>query len=116
MQWARGGSFLTRTFKVTKAGDVTLEGWQVIGWDPVQEQIRSWLFDSEGAYSEGTWSRSGSNWLIRQSGYLPDGAQLSSEAMLQRIGDDKCTYEITNRTLDGDPQPNLPRIEITRVK
>ena len=46
--WARGNNFLTRTFKVSQGDDVTLEGWQIIGWDSIEKRIRSWIFDSDG--------------------------------------------------------------------
>lgn len=116
VNWARGNNFLTRNFKVTIHDNVSLEGWQIIGWDAANNQIRSWLFDSEGAFQEGTWARAGNIWTIKQSGVLPDGGTLSSESTLQRVNDDQCTWEMTNRTLDGDPQPNLPRFAMVRVK
>lgn len=114
--WAGGGNYLTRNFKVTVGDDVAMQGWQIVGWDPVQKQIRSWMFDTEGGYQEGTWMRSGNSWNIKQAGYTPDGSTISSVSLLQRAGNDKCLWESTNRTLDGDPQPSLPRIEINRVK
>jgi hypothetical protein len=48
--WARGGNFLTRNVTVKRAGETTLESWQIIGWDPVEERIRSWTFDGEGGF------------------------------------------------------------------
>lgn len=116
VDWARGGNFLTRTFKVTVAGNVTLEGWQIIGWDAAEGKIRSWLFDSGGAFMGGVWTPYGSGWLVRQTGTLPDGGRMSADNTLQRVGDDKFIWETTNRTLDGDPQPNLPKIEAVRLK
>lgn len=116
VDWAKGGNFLTRTIKVTNAGDVTLEGWQVIGWDAAEGRIRSWLFDSGGAYMEGVWTADAKGWLIRQTGTLPDGARMSSDNTIRRAGDDKFIWESTNRTLDGEPQANLPKIEAVRVK
>lgn len=116
VNWARGNNFLTRNFKVTVHDSVTMEGWQIIGWDAAKGKIRSWLFDSEGAFQEGTWTRADNGWMILQSGALPDGGTLASESYLQRVNDDHCTWEMTNRTLDGEPQPNLPRIEMVRVK
>lgn len=113
--WAAGNNFLTRNFKVSVDDDVTLQGWQVIGWDPAQKKIRSWMFDTDGGFQEGTWTRRGDQWEIRQSGFIPDGATISSVSLMQRLGDDRCTWELTNRTLDGDPQPSLPRIEIVRT-
>lgn len=116
VDWARGGNFLTRTFKVTTAGEVTLEGWQILGWDAAQGQIRSWLFDSGGAFMGGVWQPYGPGWLIRQTGTLPDGSRISSDNTLRREGDDSFVFETTNRTLDGEPQPNLPKITAVRLK
>lgn len=115
VNWARGNNFLTRNFKVTVNGEVNLEGWQIIGWDAANNTIRSWTFDSEGGFQEGTWTRAGESWTIQQWGVLPDGGTISSFNTLQRVGDDRCIWESTNRTLDGDPQPNLPRVEMVRV-
>ena len=73
--WARGGNFLTRSVTVKRAGNVTLEGWQIIGWDPIDERIRSWTFDSEGGFADGYFTREGSRWLLRETGVAPDGSR-----------------------------------------
>lgn len=115
VNWAAGNNYLTRNFKVTVADEITLQGWQIIGWDPAQKKIRSWMFDTDGGFQEGTWTRNGDTWRVSQAGFIPDGGTISSMAVLQRIGDDKFAWESTSRTLDGDPQPSLPRIEIVRT-
>jgi hypothetical protein len=61
--WARGGSFITRNVTVKRGDEPVMEGWQVIGWDLVEEGIRSWTFDDAGGYSEGRWTREGQRWL-----------------------------------------------------
>jgi uncharacterized protein (TIGR02246 family) len=114
--WSRGGNFLTRNVSVKRAGEVTLEGWQIIGWDPIEGKIRSWTFDGEGGFAEGYWTNDGNRWLLRESGVAPDGSRTSSDQTITRVSDDKFTWESDNRTLDGDPQPSIGRIEITRVK
>lgn len=116
IEWARGGNFLSRSLKVEKTGETELEGWQIIGWDAAREEIRSWTFDSEGGVSEGRWSRGGDSWLIRESGTLPDGSRTTAEQTLSRKSGDVFTWEASNRTLDGEPQPAIDRIEINRVK
>jgi hypothetical protein len=73
--WARGGNFLTRNVTVKRAGETTLESWQIIGWDPVEERIRSWTFDGEGGFAEGWWTREGERWLLRETGVTPDGSR-----------------------------------------
>lgn len=114
--WARGGNFLTRNVTVKRAGETTLEGWQIIGWNPIAERIRSWTFDSEGGYAEGTWTREGERWLVRETGVSPDGSRTSADNTFAKLSADRFTWESNNRTLDGDPQPSIPRIEINRAK
>lgn len=114
--WARGGNFLTRNITVKRAGNVTLEGWQIIGWDPVNERIRSWTFDGEGGYSDGHWTRDGDRWLLRETGVTPDGNRTSADNTFTKLAADRLAWESTNRTLNGEPQPGIGRIEIHRVK
>ena len=115
-QWARGGNFITRNVTVKRGDDPVLEGWQIIGWDPVEDGIRSWTFDDAGGYSEGHWTREGQRWLVREIGYAADGSRTSSDQTITKTGDDRFYWESGNRTLDGDPQPAIARIEIHRVK
>jgi uncharacterized protein (TIGR02246 family) len=114
--WARGGNFLTRNITVKRAGNVTLEGWQIIGWDPVNERIRSWTFDGEGGYADGYWTRDGDRWLLRETGVTPDGNRTSADNTFTKLAADRFTWESSNRTLNGEPQPGISRIEIHRVK
>ena len=114
--WARGGNFLTRSITVKKGGDVTMEGWQIIGWDPLQERLRSWTFDGEGGYSDGYFTREGDRWLLRETGVTPDGNRTGADNTITKVSADRLTWESNNRTLDGDPQPSIGRVEINRVK
>ena len=114
--WARGGSFLTRNVTVKRGADTTLEGWQIIGWDPIEGCIRSWTFDDGGGFSEGRWTHEGDRWLQRETGVTPDGSRTTAEITFSKLSNDRFTWESNNRTLDGLPQPGTGRIEINRVK
>ena len=114
--WARGGNFITRNVSVTREGEPTLEGWQIIGWDPIAQQIHSWTFDSEGGYSNGTWTHDGNNWLARQIGVTPDGDRTTADETFIQVSPDRFTWESNNRTVDGEPMPSISRIQINRVK
>ena len=114
--WARGGNFITRNVTVKRSGETTLEGWEIIGWDPIDNCIRSWTFDDEGGFAEGRWTREGERWLLREKGVAPDGSRTAADNTFTKISDDRFTWESNNRTLDGDPQPGIARIEISRVK
>ena len=114
--WARGGNFITRNVTVKRSGEATLEGWEIIGWDPIDNCIRSWTFDDEGGFAEGRWTREGKRWLLREKGVTPDGSRTAADNTFTKISDDRFTWESNNRTLDGDPQPGIARVEISRVK
>ena len=113
---ARGGNFITRNVTVKQADQVTLEGWQIIGWDPLEDRLRTWTFDDGGGYSEGYYTRDGDRWLLRETGVAADGTRTSSDQTIAKLGPDRFTWESNNRTLNGDPQPAIGRIEIRRVK
>ena len=42
--WTKNKTFLNYSFKASAPGEEDLEGTQVIGWDPANETIRSWMF------------------------------------------------------------------------
>jgi uncharacterized protein (TIGR02246 family) len=114
--WARGGNFISRNVTVKRGEEVALEGWQVIGWDPLEERIRSWTFNSEGGWSAGVWVRDGQHWLAREEGVTADGDRTTSDTTIAKVSDDRLTWEVFNRTLNGAPQASLDKIEISRVK
>ncbi|GAA5129063.1 nuclear transport factor 2 family protein [Luteolibacter yonseiensis] len=115
-QWSRGGSFITRNVTVKQGDEPVLEGWQIIGWDPVEQGIRSWTFDDQGGYAEGRWTGDGQRWLSRETGYSADGSRTTADNTISKSGDSTVFWESGNRTLDGDPQPGIGRIEIHRKK
>jgi uncharacterized protein (TIGR02246 family) len=115
IRWAGDNSFLTRTFKVKGAGQDEIDGWEIIGWDPDREEIRSWIFDSAGGFGESTWTNDGEHWLIQASDVLPDGSRATAEHVLTKIDDQKFTWESQDRTVNGDLEPSLEKVEVRRV-
>jgi uncharacterized protein (TIGR02246 family) len=114
INWAGDKNFLVRTIDV-QGNETTTDGWEIIGWDPVRQQIRSWIFDSNGGFGETIWVNNGEDWLIRASNVLPDGSRSTAENVLTKVDDNKFTWESQNRTLNGEPQPSLDKIEVQRM-
>jgi uncharacterized protein (TIGR02246 family) len=113
VEWAGDKNFLVRTFKVRGEGET--DGWEIVGWDPDRQEIRSWIFDSNRGFGESSWSYDGGHWLIRASNVLPDGSRSTAENLLAKVDDNKFTWESQNRTLDGEPQPSVPKIVVHRT-
>ena len=53
-EWSANRNFLTRSFKVVKDDQIQIQGVQVIGYDPVANTFRCWVFHSGGGFGEGT--------------------------------------------------------------
>ncbi len=115
-QWARNKNFLTRSFKVIAGEQLDLEGTQVIGWDAANGHIRSWVFDSDGGFSEGVWTRKGDRWVISSVGTLSDGGTATSINILTYVDDDTLTWETTGREVDGEILPNVEPVTVKRVR
>ena len=113
VEWAGDKNFLVRTFKVR--GEAETDGWEIVGWDPDRQQIRSWIFDSNGGFGESSWSYGDRHWLIRASNVLPDGSRSTAENVLTKVDDNKFTWESQNRTLNGESQPSVPKIVVHRT-
>ena len=114
INWAGDKNFLVRTIKL-KGDQAETDGWEIIGWDPERQQIRSWIFDSNGGFGESSWANDGEHWLIKASNVLPNGDRSTAENVLTKVGDNEFTWEAQNRTLNGDLQPSLDKIDVHRV-
>jgi uncharacterized protein (TIGR02246 family) len=113
-EWTKNKNFLTRSFAVMIGDRVDMSGMQVIGWDPAAKQIRSWVFDSDGTFGEGTWSRKDDTWSIKQTSTLPDGKKTSALNIITKLDNDSHTWQSINRVVDGEMQPNVEEVMIVR--
>jgi uncharacterized protein (TIGR02246 family) len=112
--WTRNNNFLTRSFTIQLGDQIDMAGMQIIGWDPAEKQIRSWVFDSDGGFGQATWRRKGNAWHIQQSGVLPDGRKSSAVNIITYVNDNTCTLQSVNRTVDGELLPNIAEVEIIK--
>lgn len=113
-EWTKNRNFMTRSFAAVVRDQVARSGMQIIGWDPAAKQIRSWVFDSEGGFSEGTWTRKGDKWIVQQKGTLPDGGHSTATNIFTRIDDNTLTWQSINRQVDGEVLPNIEEIQVVR--
>jgi uncharacterized protein (TIGR02246 family) len=112
--WTRNNNFLTRSFTVQIRDRIDMAGMQIIGWDPATKQLRSWVFDSDGGFGQGTWKKKGNRWYIQQSGVLPDGRKSSSVNIITYADDKTCTLQSVNRMVDGELLPNIEEVKVTK--
>ena len=113
-KWADNGNFLLREFTVKTQGKPVLSGSQRIGWDPVKRQFKTWIFDSEGGFVEGYWTRDGNQWVVKAEGVRQDGEPASATNIITRLGKDRSSWQSVNRTLGGAAVPGVDEFTLVR--
>ena len=114
--WPNSRQFLTRSVRVTIDGELSLQVNQVIGWDPIAGRIRSWTFDSEGGFGQGSWTKDGNSWLVKTSFVTASGDRASAINVITYVDQDTLRWRSTNREIAGELQPNIPEVTVVRQK
>jgi uncharacterized protein (TIGR02246 family) len=115
-EWMAQKNFIKSTYTVTKDGQSTLTGAQVIGWNPKLGRIVSWHFDAQGGFGDDVWTKDGSKWVIDGTGVFRDGSESAAVNVLTPIDAKSFTWQSKKRTLDGVSLPDTPPVKIVRVQ
>jgi uncharacterized protein (TIGR02246 family) len=107
VSWGLNKAFLVQEYEVTHKQGAGSKVAQWVGWDPVTDQIKSWVFDDQGGYGEGLWTRSGNTWTNQSQGVLPDGAMGSATNVLKYQDDNAFVWKSTRREADAQPLPDV---------
>jgi uncharacterized protein (TIGR02246 family) len=113
-KWADNGNFLVREFTMKVRGQPVLSGTQRIGWDPARRQFKTWIFDTEGGFGEGYWTRNGDRWMIKAEGVRQDGQHASATNIITRLGKDRASWQSVDRTLGDAALPGIDEFIIVR--
>lgn len=100
-RWSEDGNFLIGEFENFANGQSQGKATQRFGWDPIHQQVRSWLFEPDGAYSDGLWSPTEKGWLCKSSSVLPDGTAGSAIVEVVVEDDDHFTLKGRDRVIGG---------------
>jgi uncharacterized protein (TIGR02246 family) len=116
-QWSEHKKFIRCDFKITQKKDnKTLSaGTQVIGVDPAEDVIRSWLFDTEGGIGETSWTWDGDQWVLASRATLGNGLPTTATNFLSRKGDDTFAWRSVQRTLGDAELPDIGPVTVKRV-
>jgi uncharacterized protein (TIGR02246 family) len=104
--WSKDGHYLLGEFVVQWEGLPAMKGDLRIGWDPLTKQIKSWVFDSEGGYAEGYWTRLGEGWIVKMTGVRSDGSTASATNSYVPLRRDQYRYSSVDRIVGGQSEPD----------
>lgn len=113
-KWADSGNFLLQQFQIHAQGKIALNGTMRIGWDASAKQFRSWVFDSQGGFSEGKWVRDGDEWIVKTEGVNAGGAVISATGVYRQMDNDTITWRQHDRVVAGERADDIDQVVIKR--
>jgi uncharacterized protein (TIGR02246 family) len=113
-EWTPGGSYLIRKFTVAGETAGASSGMELIGWDPRSHRIRSWTFDFDGGFGESVWTYDGDRWMIRYTGVLTGGGDVSATHVMTVVDADTVALRSARRFLNGVRQPDITEVQLKR--
>ena len=113
-QWDRYKNFIVQRFDMLIYGLETLEGRQVITWDPITKQIRSWIFDSDGGFGQGIWTKTDEGWSEKIDYTTPNGDTATSTNLYTKIGPTNYTYSSIDRKVGSTQLPNIEPVVVKK--
>lgn len=114
-EWTPDQNFIIGSRAVVVQNSILDNGSQRIGWDPALKLIRSWSFEADGGFGEGTWTRDGNTWTIRSSSVLRSGSLLTSTSIITRVDPDTVTWQMKDQQVDGKALPDSAVVRMRRV-
>jgi uncharacterized protein (TIGR02246 family) len=115
-EWDENKVFIRGKFAVKEGDKVIESGTQMIGKDNADGVIRSWVFQSDGGFGGGIWTREGKKWTVDFHGVMPNGNELTGDSVFVHVDPNTYTWQSVNRKLDGQPMPDTVPIKVTRQK
>jgi uncharacterized protein (TIGR02246 family) len=113
-RWSEDKNFLLGEFQTTRDGQPLMKTTQRIGWDAQAGRIRSWVFDADGGFGEGSWTLVDEGWVIRTQATLPDGTIGNATVVIGPKSEDQFTIKGFDRIV-GDSREDDFELTITRA-
>ncbi|MBC8114086.1 MAG: DUF4440 domain-containing protein, partial [Candidatus Saccharimonas sp.] len=113
-RWSDDGNFLLGEFSAKIGDRPVMAGSQRIGWDPLANQIRSWVFDSTGGYGEGLWSRDDDRWINKQRSVTSEGQVGTATNVVKMIDKDRWGWQSYDRVVGGELTPEIEQVIVVR--
>jgi uncharacterized protein (TIGR02246 family) len=115
VKWGQGKAYLLRDYTVQIKGEPGSSGLMIIAWDPLTDQIKSWIFNADGGRGEGSWTRAADNqWVVKAHGSTGDGRPTSATQVITLVNKDAVKTSSTDRVIGGEIARDIEDIIMVR--
>jgi uncharacterized protein (TIGR02246 family) len=115
-EWDETKAFIHGKFTVKQGGKVVESGTHIFGKDNAEGGIRSWVFQSDGGFGDGLWTREGKKWTVDFDGVSADGKKLSATVIYIHVDANTFTWQSVQQTVDGQPIADTQPIRVTKQR
>jgi hypothetical protein len=105
-RWGKDKTSIEQDFVIKRGGVELLKGTQRIGWDPQEQTIKSWMFDSQGGSGQGVWTWTGDRWVIKMTGVRSDGKHASATNSLIPLSKHSFRWQSRDRIVGDEIAPD----------
>ena len=113
-EWDDNKVFIRGKYSIKEGAKVIESGTQMFGKDNADGAIRSWVFQSDGGFGGGIWSRDGKKWTVDFYGVTPDGKKLTATVIYVRVDANTFTWQSVNQEVDDQPIADAQPIKVTK--
>jgi uncharacterized protein (TIGR02246 family) len=117
-EWDENKVFIRGKYTVKdKEKDKVIEsGTLMIAKDNYAAAIHSWVFQSDGGFGDGVWTRDGKKWFVDFDGVTADGFELTATAIYVHVDANTYTWQSVDQEVDGEPIPDTKPVKVTKQK
>jgi uncharacterized protein (TIGR02246 family) len=115
-EWDENKAFIRGKYTVKEGAKITESGMQMIGKDKAEAAIRSWVFQSDGGFGGGVWTRDGKTWDVDVYGVTAEGSELTATSRYIRVDPNTYTWQAVDQALDGEPIADTQPIKVTKQR
>jgi uncharacterized protein (TIGR02246 family) len=116
LAWSGNRNFIvahsSTSFKTALLGSAQ----QWIGWDPLAQRLRSFVFDDSGAFGEGAWNKEGDKWTLKVALVLQDGKKATATYKFTPVDANTMAFQAVDRSVDGKAFPDTKELKIKRIQ
>jgi uncharacterized protein (TIGR02246 family) len=115
-EWDENKAFIRGKYSAKQGAKAAESGTQMFGRDNADGGIRSWIFQSDGGYGDGTWTREGKKWTVDFAGVTHDGKRLRATVIYMRVDANTFTWQSVQQTVDSQPIADTQPMRFTKQK
>lgn len=113
-RWDKFKNFIIQHFKMEVYGLDAMEGLQIIGWDPIDNKIHSWVYDSDGGFGTALWSKNGNSWQAKTDYVLSDGKKGTATNIYTKLNNSSYSFSSVDRKINGEAIPDVEPVTVVK--